>query len=104
MPEHPTQCLHEERWEHILSELENSSLLIRDIHHKLFIGNGREAMIPSLDKRITRLEDGLIPRDDMRDVLQAYRVGRYLISGIALVAAVGFLGILFWSLFQRRLP
>lgn len=101
-------CLHPERWERVEGKVDGNTAALERIerkleHHnvKLFEGNGREAIIPSFDKRLSKLEEAVVPRDDVMQMVNAFRVGRGIILGIATVAAIGFLGTLFWHLFQR---
>ena len=87
-----------ERIEAMLTKLSDD----HDEHvKKLFEGNGHPAIIPDLKQRLALLEGNVLPRDDVRDVVQAFKVGKSVLYTVGLVAAVGFCGILFWHLFRK---
>lgn len=71
---------------------------------KLYTGNSHPAVIPTINQRITTLEQTVLPRDDVRDVVVAFKVGKAILITVAGVAALGFLGILFWHLFHATGP
>jgi hypothetical protein len=87
-----------ERIEAVLSKLSDD----HDEHvRKLFEGNGHPAIIPDLKQRLATLEGNIMPRDDVRDVVQAFKVGKAILWTVGMVAAVGFSATLFWHLFKK---
>lgn len=101
-------CLHQDRWDEVRAALRRIEDKVDkldgdhdDLHHKMFEGNGKPAIIPTLELRVASLEREIVPRDDVRDMVSAFKVGRTIIMAIATVAAVGFAGIAFWHFFKR---
>lgn len=105
---HPAVCLHEERWQIIkehLSRIEEKVDLLASDHtdhvKKMFEGNGKPAIIPDLSHRVASIEAAMLPRDDVRDVVVAFKAGKAILWTVGVVAAIGFAGILFWHLFKK---
>ena len=94
-------CLHPERWDHVTKSLERIEGKLDTHNVRLFEGNGHEAIIPAFDKRLFKLEAAVVPRDDVMQMVNAFRVGRGIIIAIATVAAIGFAGMVFWHFFRR---
>jgi hypothetical protein len=111
-------CKFPERWQEvhddrkafkdILTRIEGKlDTLANDHNHhvtKMFQGNGKPAIIPTLENRLTLLETAMVPHDDVVEMVNAFKIGKGCIISIASVAALGFLAILFWHLFQKVKP
>jgi hypothetical protein len=93
-------CLHTERWDVTLETMQRIERKLDSHNKKLFEGNGHEAIIPAYDKRLSKLESNMLPRDDVRDVVQAFKVGKGILYAVGVVAAIGAAAMLFWHFFQ----
>lgn len=74
--------------------------LVKDLHTRLLLGNGKPAIVVDFDKRLTSLEGTVVPHDDVQEMLGAFRVGKTLIMAVATVAVIGFSAMLFWHFFK----
>jgi hypothetical protein len=93
-------CLHTERWDVTLATMQRIERKLDHHNQKLFEGNGHEAIIPAYDKRLSKLESNMLPRDDVRDVVQAFKVGKGILYAVGIVAAIGAAAMVFWHFFQ----
>jgi len=93
-------CLHPERWQSVDEALKRIEEKLDRHAVKLFEGNGHEAIIPAYDKRLSKLESNMLPRDDVRDVVQAFKVGKGILYAVGIVAAIGAAAMVFWHFFQ----
>ena len=85
----------------MLAQSSETNSIVKHLEQKLLTGNGKDAIVVEWDKRLTKLESSIVPRDDVMEMVSAFKIGRGCIISIATVAAIGFLAILFWHLFKK---
>lgn len=76
--------------------------IVKELHKRLLLGNGTPAIIPAIERRLDRLENDQVAHDDLIAIVRAFKTGRWIMIMIGLTAAIGFLGILFWHLFEKK--
>ena len=93
-------CLHEDRWENVERGNSRIEAKLDKLYEKLFDGNGTPAAIPAIHNRLTILEKDSVPRDDLVEMLKAFKVGKALCWAIGSVAAIGAAGMAFFHFFK----
>ena len=93
-------CLHEDKWESVEKGNARIEAKLDKLYEKLFDGNGTPAIIPAFTIRLTNLERDTVPRDDLVEMLKAFKVGKALCWAIGSVAAIGAAGMAFFHFFK----
>lgn len=94
------KCLHEDKWDIVEDRTERIENKLDKLYEKLFDGNGAPAAIPDITRRLTVLEHDAVSRDDIIEMLRAFKVGKALCWAIGSVAALGAVATIFFHFFK----